>query len=340
MSVPLLTIIVPTYNRCSSLELLLRSLKYEVGALINEVEVYVSDNASTDATPAVIEQIRADWPTLVSYRQASNVGPDSNFIHSVDQVRSRWFWIISDDDLPKRGVVARVLAELRASQPALLYLQSEWVKQILSHDQGEPLGILRVSDMAAVDFAEAVHVWVTFISGMVIDKERLLTSLGGHSINRFEATNLAQLGWVLPLLRSDGPFLFISDRCILATKDNTGGYGLLTVFGVNFTRIVNDCFGATNPLARVLIRENVTKYLPPLIWGTRRSKSKISHTFENPWADLKRELGCHVLYWALLMPLGRFPRWLAQPIYQIWRITNRIRRDWSTHFRSKIKRDI
>lgn len=335
MSVPLLTIVVPTYNRYSSLELLLRSLMYEVGALSNEVEIYVADNASTDSTHTVIQQIRAEWPALVSYRQASNVGPDCNFIHSVNQVRSRWFWIISDDDLPKRGVVAQVLAQLRARKPALLYLQSEWVKQILSPDQGESVGTLRVSDMTALDFAGAVHVWTTFISGMVIDKERLITSLGGHSINRFDATNLAQLGWVLPLLRSEGPFLFISDRCILATKDNTGGYGLLTVFGVNFTRIVNESFGVHHPLARVLIQGNVIKYLPPLIWGTRNPKLKTSHTFENPWADMERELGSLLFYWILLLPLGRFPAWLAKPIYLTWRIADRVRRDWESCLGSK-----
>ena len=337
MSTPRLTIIVPTYNRCNSLELLLRSLADEVRPLGSEVEVYVSDNASTDDTSSMVEGLRTEWPELISYRQSSNIGPDRNFSHCVRLARGRWFWIISDDDMPKRSVVSQVLSQLRERQPALLYLQSEWVNPLLSSDQGEPIGTFRVADMDARRFAEEVHVWVTFISGMVIDKERLLPALGLHDINRFDATNLVQLGWVLPLLNSPGPFLFVADRCMLATKDNSGGYGLLTVFGVNFTRIVNESFGADHPLARALIGGNVSHYLPGLIWGARNSISLTSHTAESPWKALNGQLGSRWLYWFLLVPLGRLPRFLAQPFFQTWRLLNRLRREWRQRFCDEMK---
>nr|WP_315236342.1 glycosyltransferase [uncultured Limnohabitans sp.] len=337
MSTPRLTIIVPTYNRCDSLELLLRSLADEVRPLGSEVEVYVSDNASTDDTPSVVERLRTEWPELISHRQATNVGPDRNFSHCVHLARGRWFWIISDDDMPKRSVVSQVLSQLLERQPALLYLESEWVNPLLSADQGEPVGTFRVADMDARRFAAAVHVWVTFISGMVVDKERLLPALGLHNINRFDATNLVQLGWVLPLLNSPGPFLLVADRCMLATKDNTGGYGLLTVFGVNFTRIVNESFGADHPLARALIGGNVTKYLPGLIWGARNAQSRTSHMTESPWRALNGQLGSHWLYWLLLVPLGRLPRFLAQPFFQTWRVLNRLRREWRQRFGDDMK---
>ena len=167
---------------------------------------------------------------------------------------------------------------------------------------------------------------------MIIDRERLLAFLGPHSISRFDATNLIQLGWVLPLLNSNGPFLFIADRCILATKDNTGGYGLLTVFGVNFTRIVNESFGPKHLLSNTLIDGNVAKYLPGLIWGARQAQSRTSHITESPWKALGGQLGSRWLYWILLVPLGRFPLWLAQPFFQTWRVLNRLHREWQQRF--------
>ena len=336
MSDALLTIIVPTYNRASSLELLLRTLHAEI-AIDAPVRVLVSDNASTDETAAVIAKMCATWAALMTQRHDRNIGPDGNFCSCVDRVDTRYFWIIGDDDLPKRGVVAQIVAQLLAREPALLYMQSEWINPVLNADQGEPVGDLLVATLDSQRFAEAVHVWVTFISGMVIDKQRLRLALGAHTISRFDATHLVQLGWVLPLLASTGPFLFVSDRCLLATKDNTGGYGLLTVFGVNFTRVVNDSFGATHPLARALVDGNMTQYLPGLIWGARAASAPTTHVTESPWPALHGQLGSRWLYWMLLVPLGRFPRWLAQPFFQTWRVLNRLRREWRQRFGAAVK---
>jgi glycosyltransferase involved in cell wall biosynthesis len=333
MSMPLLTIIVPTYKRSANLETLLRTLREETATVAADVVVQVSDNCSPDDTPHVVARVGEGWPALRSHRHPTNIGADRNFCHAVDAVQTRWFWIIGDDDLPKRGVVAQVVAQLRASEPALLYMQSEWINPVLNAEQGEPVGDLRVVSLDSQGFARAVHVWVTFISGMVIDKQRLQPALGAHTINRFDGTNLVQLGWVLPLLTSTGPFLLVRDRCMLATTDNSGGYGLLTVFGVNFTRIANDSFGLGHPLSNALIHGNITQYLPGRIWGTRReAQDTEAYLKENPWTALDSQLGSRWLYWMLLVPLGRFPRWLAQPFFQTWRVLNRLRREWQQRF--------
>lgn len=332
MSTPLLTIIVPTYKRSASLEILLRTLREETDTVASDVIVHVWDNCSPDDTPEVIDRLAIDWPQLHRGRHAANIGADRNFCHAVVAVQTRWFWIIGDDDLPKRGVVAKVVAQLKARQPALVYMQSEWINPVTSADQGEPLGAWRIEALDCQDFADAVHVWVTFISGMVIDKARLTTALGDHDIRRFDGTHLVQLGWVLPLLKSGGPFLFIANRCMLATKDNTGGYGLLTVFGVNFTRIVNESFGAEHLISNTLIDGNVAKYLPGLIWGARKAPSRTTHIPENPWKALAGQLGSRWLYWILLVPLGRFPLWLALPFFQTWRVLNRLHREWQQRF--------
>jgi hypothetical protein len=214
-------------------------------------------------------------------------------------------------------------------------MQSEWVNPLIGPDQGQVVCDFQVSELPALQFAKAVNVWVTFISGMVIDMERLRNVLVDQKINRFNATSLVQLGWVLPLLKSEGPFLFISDQCILATKDNTGGYGLLTVFGVNFTRIVNECFGTNNSLARALIDGNVMQYLPGLIWLSRDRQRSSLHTTENPWKELNYLLGKRWLYWLLLVPLGRLPRCIAWPFFQTWRVFNRLRLVWRKKFGPK-----
>lgn len=336
MSQATLTIIVPTYNRATHLVTLLEALRAELQGLETLVEVLVSDNASTDSTPEVTAAAVHEWPALKIQRHDQNLGPEGNFLSCIPRVSTRYFWIIGDDDCPKRGVLAKVVQLLTERKPALLYMQSEWVNPLLGPDQGEAVGNLRVSNLTALKYAEALHVWVTFISGIVIDKQRLPVVLGNHSINRFDATSLVQLGWVLPLLKSEGPFLFVANRCILATKDNTGGYGLLTVFGVNFTRIVNETFGDNHPLSNALINGNITQYLPGLIWGNRNTQQYSSHTKESPWGALNEQLGSSWLYWVLLVPLGRLPPLLAKPLFAVWRVLNRLRSEWRQHFGAEI----
>jgi abequosyltransferase len=325
---PLLTIIVPTYNRADNLALLLETLRVELAGLQEDVTVLVSDNASTDATPEVVAAARAAHPALLAQRHERNLGPDGNFCACVEHVSTRYFWIIGDDDLPKRGVIAKVVQLLRRTSPALVYLQSEWVNPIVGSEQGEPVGTLEAGVMDAEAFARRVNVWFTFISGVVVDRSLLVQELGPQSIRRFTGTSLVQLGWILPLLSHHHRFVFVSNRCVLATKDNTGGYPLMTVFGVRFARIVNDVFGRDSHFARLLIGGNILHYLPGLIWGARTAPSG-RHDQEDVWPAMRAELGHRPLFWLLLMPLGRFPLWLAQPFYQTWRVFHRLHRDWA-----------
>lgn len=320
MSHAILTIIVPTHNRAAHLAILLTALRSELRGLESLVQVLVSDNASTDSTPDVTMAAANDWPALTILRHDRNIGPEGNFLSCVHRVTTRYFWIMGDDDCPKRGVLAKVVQILMKRKPALLYLQSEWVNPLLGPDQGEPVDVLRISDLTALQFAKTVHVWVTFISGMVINKERLPSVLGDHSVNRFDDTSLVQLGWVLPLLRSDGPFLFTSNSCVLATNENSGGYPLLTVFGVNFPKIVNEVFGKESILARCLIKGLLRNNLPGRIWGQRNHPQKQYHT-ENPWPQMHTALKEYICYWMLILPIGKCPRPIALPLFFIWKVT-------------------
>lgn len=326
ISLPILTIIVPTFNRSANLAILLRSLREEISFVSGDVAVIVSDNASSDDTQAVVAEASASWPELKAYRHAANTGPDKNFCFCVEMVRTRWFWIIGDDDLPKRGVIAKVVQLLREQAPALLYMRSEWVSPVCSPDQGEQLREVGCSVLDAIEFSRVVHVWVTFISGIVVDRNLLMQVLQGERIDRFSGTHLVQLGWVLPMLRTPGPFVFVDESYVLATKGNSGGYGVLTVFGVNFSKIVGEIFGANSPVGRALICGAIIHYLPGLIWGVRSAQERGGGGEDAPWLEMSRRMGSFVFYWLLLVPIGRFPIWMAQPFFQTWRVFNKIYR--------------
>lgn len=318
----LLTIIVPTYNRAAHLAVLLTALRAELSGLEPYVRVLVSDNASTDSTQEITASAKLDWPALTLQRHQENLGPEGNFLSCLAKVSTKYFWIMGDDDCPKRGVLAELVSLLQDRNPALLFLNSQWVEEVVGPDQGEVARLAQVAEMNALQFAKAVHVWVTFISGMIVNRDSLLDLVDEQELNKFDQTSLVQLGWVLPLLKLEGPFLYVYDECVRATKENSGGYKLLTVFGANFTKIVNESFGINHPIARSLIMRNLTQYLPHLIWAYRNASKNSKFIAENPWRDLGQHLGSYWIYWLLLAPMGRLPLWMARPFYLSWRLIN------------------
>ena len=62
---PLLTIAIPTFNRAAQLRVLLEALEPQIAGR-PEVEVFVSDNASTDETPQVTASAAAHFGCLRS----------------------------------------------------------------------------------------------------------------------------------------------------------------------------------------------------------------------------------------------------------------------------------
>ena len=110
MSDVLLTVGIPTYNRAEDLRLALDSVVAQVSdALRGRLEVFVSDNASTDATQQVVQEYQAKYPGLVAvHRNPSNLGFSKNVDAVVRYARGDFVLLLGDDD----GLEDRALAEV------------------------------------------------------------------------------------------------------------------------------------------------------------------------------------------------------------------------------------
>ena len=114
-----LSICIPTYNRLRFLtELLPSILRQLAGVPSSEVELVVSDNASTDGTADYLRSI--DDSHLRWWTNAENIGGDRNFLKCVAEAKGEYVWLFGDDDLMPENSVMRVLDFLRKGNPALL----------------------------------------------------------------------------------------------------------------------------------------------------------------------------------------------------------------------------
>jgi Glycosyl transferase family 2 len=114
---PLLSVVVPTYQRAAMLRVMLQALLPQVAALRDWVEVCIGDNASTDGTADVVQEAMRAVPGAVVrlVRRDHNLGAIRNLVlGATEDARGEFVWAIGDDDLVTPGTVRRICDALGA----------------------------------------------------------------------------------------------------------------------------------------------------------------------------------------------------------------------------------
>ena len=110
---PLISIGIPTYNRG---KLLRRAIESAMGQDYLNLEILISDNVSTDDTPAVCAAYTARDPRVRYIRQQENRGATGNFRAAFENTRGEFFVWLGDDDWFDPTYVRRC-AEVLMRQP-------------------------------------------------------------------------------------------------------------------------------------------------------------------------------------------------------------------------------
>ncbi|PZP35677.1 MAG: glycosyltransferase family 2 protein [Roseateles depolymerans] len=114
MSTPLVSFCIPTYNRSRYLDSLLYSLTEHLAGFPYPYEVFVSDNASEDDTPAIVANYAPQLP-LRYVRHESNRGGRANYQYMMANAKGRYLIYIADDDGIIGHRVASVIAAMEAN---------------------------------------------------------------------------------------------------------------------------------------------------------------------------------------------------------------------------------
>lgn len=122
MDKPILTIAVPTYNGARTIRNMLDILLPQV---MEEVEVLISDNCSTDETPQIIAEYCEKYPFIKTIRNEKNIGADGNFLQCMLNASGKFVMLISDDDIIVEEAVRKIVIFLENNpEVSLAYLES------------------------------------------------------------------------------------------------------------------------------------------------------------------------------------------------------------------------
>jgi abequosyltransferase len=303
---PLLTFAIPTYNRAHILERLLKVLSEELQGE-TRVELLISDNASPDETPGLIRAQRGRGLQIRYIRNETNIGPDRNFLQCFEQAAGKYVWIFSDDDLPAPGAIARILATLSSHEYDLVGIRS----YSFDGDYHQHMRFTPKSDLVltrADHLARFIHVFFTFISGIIINKDRV-SSVDHPPFDSLFGTNLAQLGPCYTALNHHRKSLFIRDPLVAATGNATVGYAMYRVFGRNLTKITDEWI-EQKAVRQAIYNGTIRSFFPSWILSVRKSHDPQS--VEDPHNVLRPCFGYNFRYWAFDYPIYALPLALAE----------------------------
>jgi abequosyltransferase len=319
---PILTIAIPTYNRRRYLEELLVCLDPQLKDR-SKVELLISDNASQDDTRELVESFQGRGLELRYVRNAANIGPDANFAQCFDLARGRYFLLFGDDDLVVPGAVDKILGLLEAHDPDIVYLCSySFSSDFMKERKGDLLGRGYRILTDPLQFARTVNIMLTFISGVIVNRERLLEQ-PHEPISDFLGTNLIQMSWTLPLLRAHRRSVCVWERLVAGRTNNSGGYNIARVFGVTLKQVSERLLSKQPEISQALSNSALRRWFPAAILDLR-SKGAIAVELEEVHTLLS---GAHKGNWRLavfVLPAMYLPMSMAKVWVAFTRLVNKL----------------
>lgn len=182
----LLSICIPTYNRCFFLIDTLRDLLHQAINLgvENEIEICVSDNASTDSTRDELKKLCSDFPQfrILVNQNKNNVGADRNFMKVLSMPSGKYSILKGDDDYFRPGGLKYLLDMLDEnplidffiSEVDIVNTKREFVQHVNYLREKKQLTVLFSNEIEARNYftlCESILPLGSFISGVVFKTE-------------------------------------------------------------------------------------------------------------------------------------------------------------------------
>ena len=114
---PLVTIGIPTYNRSKYLK---EALESALNQTYPNIEIIVSDNASTDDTQEMMKQYISN-PKVKYFRQKENIGIPGNWNTCLNMSNGKYFLLLNDDDILEKEAIEILISKFKDKRIVMAY---------------------------------------------------------------------------------------------------------------------------------------------------------------------------------------------------------------------------
>lgn len=200
---PILSILIPTYNRREGL---IRTLKALQAQKSFDFCIVISDNCSNYSIEKdVLELLDFDFRSRINmYHQPFNVGGTDNIIGLLGLCKTEWAWILGDDDLVDDFAVEKVMKSIQGNPD----VGGMWFT--LEDDSSNKSTIVRsmtglLSVIESIQYNRSGD--FIFCSSKVYNIKKIKKYM--EIVHRFSYTRIAQCFPFVELLKDSEPVLII-----------------------------------------------------------------------------------------------------------------------------------
>lgn len=283
-----LSICIPTYNRGPFIGELLDSILTQTGHDC-DIEVVVSDNASTDDTQAIIQTYQKRLPGIVYHRAKQNMGADRNFLKVVELATGDYCWLMGSDDKLEPGSIAEIEKHCRANPGiAGLSVNRNAYSYAMDHRISErPVASGVLPNDTRIEGPDAIFRYLGeyfgYLSGQIVHRELWNRVVAADPIEDF--FNAYVHIYIIGRMVSIEPhWFYVNKPCVGWRSANDsflsqGEFKRMAIDVVGYEKIALGLFGANSPtyhhinrtVASIHVRYAILgaklKGLPPSFYG-------------------------------------------------------------------------
>jgi len=315
-----LSICIPTFNRADYLPTLLDSILAQE-PFACELEIVISDNASSDGTQAVLEQYGPRFERFVHHRMERNMGADLNFLKVVELASGEFCWLMGSDDKIEPGGVAAVERRIAADRDvAGLSARTraydsrlEALIPLVASDRYPPGNV--VLEGAEHIFTQ-MDGYLGFLSSNIVDR-----ALWNMVCERYDLVPYMDAWvhvYVMGRMMQHRPrWGFVAQPSVGWRSGNDsfvaeGMYRRLELDIASYAKVTAGLFGKESPAYRKVMGNRIETAFFKL-FVAKMNEAPRSY-FQAAWTLLYRYLRSYPRFWLIIAPLfatpGFVPRWL------------------------------
>lgn len=292
MSLPLLTIAIPTYNRASYLDINLSQLLLNINQLEDKsiLEIIISNNASTDDTDLIVNKYIEKGLKVNYYINESNIGPDGNFDSCLSLAKGKYFWIFGDDELLFNDALKKIIAILNQNEVGCVYLSGIGYSESFDLSKYDHIPNEKIEVITGLEYIKEINYYITFCTGNIFNRNYLSDNFDSK---KYIGSNLNQVHWYLNVLNNHTKHIVLKEKYFFIKSNNTGGYKLFQTFSTNFNKILKENLDKKE--VRFINNKLINEFFPIYLSNSTNFKNEKVY-----WELFKNYYG-YKLFWTKIM---------------------------------------
>lgn len=319
-----LSICIPTYNRA---DMLCHTIKSILSQCPEDVEIVVSDNASTDGTDILMQSLVQQYSQIHYVRSSVNVGADRNFLRVVELASGRYAWFMGSDDLVAPRGVAEVL-QIIESHPELpgfsvnrqMY-DFSMTRQLPDMDIFTPRTERVHIHESALSACEDLGIYLSFISGQVFRKDVWSRHALADGIDKYY-NGLVHLYVLFAIIRDADTWGAVAAPIVHCRSDNdsflsAGHFKRFQIDVVGFSDAAGNVFGHSSEIYHLLMKQVLRNLMINRIIGFKLGHVRGVYfkcfvaAFSTCWR--------YARFWLVFVPVLLLPKVLVQQVLNLRR---------------------